>query len=81
MIVIGRGREEERVTTYIRKSFQLKGIEDYRVLNVRVKYEGGVVAYVNEYWYKSLSGHPPIRILPCSFTTTSLPLFNGTINC
>ena len=34
-----------------------------------------------EYWYKSLSGHPPIRILPCSFTTTSLPLHNGTINC
>ena len=37
----------ERVTTYIRKSFQLKGIDDYRVLNVRMKYEGGVVAYLN----------------------------------
>ena len=35
----------------------------------------------HEWWYKSLSGHPPIRILPCSFTTTSLPLHNGTINC
>ena len=42
MMVIG-----ERVTTYNRKSFQLKGIDDYRVLNVRMKYEGGVVAYLN----------------------------------
>ena len=42
MMVIG-----ERVTTYIGKSFQLKGIDDYRVLNVRMKYEGGVVAYLN----------------------------------
>ena len=37
----------ERVTTYIRKSFQLKGIDDDRVLTVRMKYEGGVVAYLN----------------------------------
>ena len=37
----------ERVTTYIRKSFQLKGVDDYRVLTVRMKNEGGVVAYLN----------------------------------
>ena len=42
MMVIG-----ERMTTYIGKSFQLKGIDDYRVLNVRMKNEGGVVAYLN----------------------------------
>ena len=42
MMVIG-----ERVTTYIRKSFQLKGVDDYRVLTVRMKNEGGVVAYLN----------------------------------
>ena len=42
MMVIG-----ERVTTYIGKSFQLKGIDDYRVLTVRMKNEGGVVAYLN----------------------------------
>ena len=35
------------VTTYIRKSFQLTGIDNYQVLNVRVKYTGGVVAYFN----------------------------------
>ena len=34
MMVIG-----ERVTTYIRKSFQLKGVDDYRVLAVRMKNE------------------------------------------
>ena len=42
MMMIG-----ERVTTYIRKSFQLKGIDDDRVLTVRMKNEGGVVAYLN----------------------------------
>ena len=42
MMMIG-----ERVTTYIRKSFQLKGVDDYRVLTVRMKNEGGVVAYLN----------------------------------
>ena len=35
------------VTTYIRKSFQLSGINDYQVLNMRVKYAGGVVVYFN----------------------------------
>ena len=37
----------ESVTTYIRKSFQLTGVDDYQVLNVRVKYTGGVVVYFN----------------------------------
>ena len=36
-----------RVTTYIRKSFQLTNIDDYQVLNVRMKYAGGVVVYFN----------------------------------
>ena len=35
------------VTTYIRKSFQLTGIDDYQVLNVRMKYAGGVAVYFN----------------------------------
>ena len=35
------------VTTYIRKSFQLTSINDYPVMNVRVKYSGGLVAYLN----------------------------------
>ena len=35
------------VTTYIRKSFQLSGIDDYQVLNVRMKYAGGVAVYFN----------------------------------
>jgi len=35
------------VTTYIRKAFELSGIDDYQVLNVRVKYAGGVVVYFN----------------------------------
>lgn len=35
------------VTTYIRKSFSLSGIDDYQVLNVRVKYTGGVAVYLN----------------------------------
>ena len=35
------------ITTYIRKSFTLNSISDYPVLNVRVKYAGGVAAYLN----------------------------------
>ena len=35
------------VTTYIRKSFSISGVSDYQVLNVRVKYAGGVAAYLN----------------------------------
>ncbi|KNB41320.1 cadherin domain-containing protein, partial [Blastocystis sp. subtype 4] len=35
------------ITTYIRKSFTMSGVNDYQVLNVRVKYSGGVAAYVN----------------------------------
>ena len=35
------------VTTYIRKSFQLTGVDDYQVLNVRMKYAGGVAVYFN----------------------------------
>ena len=35
------------VTTYIRKSFSLTGIDDYQVLNARVKYAGGVAVYFN----------------------------------
>ena len=34
-------------TTYIRKSFQLTGIDDYTVMNVRMKYAGGVAVYFN----------------------------------
>ena len=37
----------ELVTTYIRKSFQLTNVDDYQVLNVRVKYAGGVAVYFN----------------------------------
>ena len=37
------------VTTYIRKSFSIPSISDYRVLNVRMKYEGGVAVYFNAY--------------------------------
>ena len=35
------------VTAYIRKSFQLTNIDDYQVLNVRMKYTGGVAVYFN----------------------------------
>ena len=35
------------ITTYIRKSFTMSGVNDYQVLNVRVKYSGGVGAYLN----------------------------------
>ena len=37
----------EQVTTYIRHSFALTGEDQYNVLNVRVKYIGGVAAYFN----------------------------------
>ena len=33
--------------TYIRKSFQLTNVDDYQVLNVRMKYAGGVAVYFN----------------------------------
>lgn len=35
------------VTTYIRKTFSLPDLDDYQVLNVRVRYNGGVIAYFN----------------------------------
>ena len=35
------------VTTYIRKSFQLTNVDDYQVLNIRMKYAGGVAVYFN----------------------------------
>ena len=34
-------------TTYIRKTFQLTSVNDYQVLNIRMKYTGGVVVYFN----------------------------------
>ena len=34
-------------TTYICKSFELTGIEDYMVMNIRMKYTGGVAVYLN----------------------------------
>lgn len=34
-------------TTYIRKSFELTGIEDYMVMNIRMKYASGVAVYLN----------------------------------
>ena len=42
MMVIGR------MTTKIGKSIQLNGSVDYQALNMRVKYEGRVVVYLNE---------------------------------
>ena len=35
------------VTIYIRRSFEIPNLEDYHVLNVRVRYAGGLVAYFN----------------------------------
>ena len=35
------------ITTYIRKSFELTGIDDYTVMNIRMKYAGGVAVYFN----------------------------------
>lgn len=40
-------RNPNSVTTYIRKSFQLTNVDDYQVLNARVKYAGGVAVYFN----------------------------------
>ena len=37
----------ENVTTYLRKEVNIPVASDYRVLNVRMKYVGGVVAYYN----------------------------------
>ena len=37
----------EAVTAYIRRSFTLTNKDNYQVLNVRVKYTGGVVVYFN----------------------------------
>ena len=37
----------EKVTTYIRKTFDLTSIADYQVLNIRLKYTGGVACYLN----------------------------------
>ena len=37
----------ENVTTYIRKEVNIPVASDYRVLNVRMKYVGGVAAYYN----------------------------------
>ena len=37
----------ECVTVYVRRSFTMDHIEYYNVLNVQVKYRGGVVAYFN----------------------------------
>ena len=33
--------------TFIRKSFELTGIEDYTVINIRMKYASGVAVYLN----------------------------------
>ena len=37
----------EAVTAYIRRSFTLSNKDNYQVLNVRMKYSGGVVVYFN----------------------------------
>ena len=37
----------EQITTYIRKTFTITNIADYQVLNIRLKYTGGVAAYFN----------------------------------
>ena len=37
----------EAITTYIRKAFVLPNTEDYQVLNIHIRYAGGVVAYYN----------------------------------
>ena len=34
-------------TAYIRREVQIPSLEDYHVLNVRVKYVGGIAAYFN----------------------------------
>ena len=35
------------ITVYLRRTFALPSLEDYQVLNVLVKYKGGLVAYFN----------------------------------
>ena len=37
----------DKVTTYIRKTFTLTNIDDYQVLNIRMKFTGGIAAYFN----------------------------------
>ena len=37
----------EQITTYIRKTFDITNIADYQVLNIRLKYTGGVACYFN----------------------------------
>ena len=37
----------DHVTSYIRKTFDIPNLDDYQVLNVRLLYSGGVVAYFN----------------------------------
>ena len=37
----------EEITTYIRKSFSLTNVADYQVLNIRLKYSGGIACYFN----------------------------------
>lgn len=37
----------EGVTAYFRKTFDIPNLEDYQVMNVRVKYLGGLAAYFN----------------------------------
>ena len=37
----------EAITVYIRKEMNIPDINDYQVLNVRVKYTGGIVAFFN----------------------------------
>lgn len=39
--------QSESVTVYIRRSVPLTTVSDYHVLNVHIKYAGGVVAYFN----------------------------------
>ena len=40
-------RATESITTYIRKTFTLPNIEDYPVLNIHIRYVGGVAAFFN----------------------------------
>ena len=61
----------ERITTYIRHEVTIPSLEDYHVLNVRVKYAGGVVVYFN--------GHKVARFnLEDDFSPDSLSLTSRT---
>ena len=52
------------ITAYIRRDVNIPSLEDYHVLNVRVKYVGGVAAYLN--------GHMVARFnLPYEFDSTT----------